>query len=360
MSKLNFLEFDIRGSKDYYDINPSKITWLNVTRNTPIFLIKKFDEGYFDNFTHKFSFTIKSIKNYSDINRQLFTLWKIRKKPGTIVSAYISEIQNTDNEYNIVFFQRQDRNNVFVHHTNRRLMVGKKYNIYLNKKARFFKMLIYDEDNPSETYIDSGKLEGLDENYNELIICQGFAYDVDPKDEITGFMEDAEFLEEMLIEEPLVEIKKEESEYDVFIAYYLTSGGDFAKHLWDGLKENNLNPFYDKGNIANSEEWEKVRDNALINCKIFILLMTPGFEIRPQIKHEVKLAMEHNAQKLYCKDEKLSGEHLRMKLDDKTVLDFNKSQYFTFENCEQLFREVYYRLDEKGWFPPEVEPESEE
>lgn len=80
MSKLNFLEFDIRGSKDYYDINPSKITWLNVTRNTPIFLIKKFEEGYFDNFTHKFSFTIKSIKNYSDINRQLFTLWKIRKK----------------------------------------------------------------------------------------------------------------------------------------------------------------------------------------------------------------------------------------------------------------------------------------
>jgi hypothetical protein len=270
----------------------------------------------------------------------------------------VSEAEKSDTEYSLVFFQRKDRKNVFVYRTINHLFINKKYYVRIIKEDYLFKLLIYEDEEFSVIYIDSGYLEGYDENYAELFLCQGHAFSVDIEDELSGILDNLELQSDVQI----VRIKERDTLkvlYDVFISYYEISAKDYAEHLWQGLKDNDLKPFLNVKDISNSEDWEKIIDEAIINCKKFILLMTPGFEKRAQIKHEIKLALEYNKQRIDCKDQKLSKKHLFIKLDDKQTIDFNNSQYLTFTKCEELFREVYYRLDEEGWFPSEAEIDGE-
>lgn len=357
--ELNFTKFEPQGDIRKYSILENLIDWKGVRRDNFSALLKKFDNPI-NNFKLQFSLSVLQIRNLSEVNRMLFTLCKFRKESGTILSLYISEVKNSFSEYNLVFFQRKDGKNVRVYSTEKHLRVMNEYRITITKKKHIFSIKILSGIDFSEVYLDSGDLEGYDEAYNELIVAQGHNFSIDTDDESIGYIKDQvlEIYHEDEIKDISTLEEKDTYEFDVFIAYYQISGKDFASHLWIGLNHSNLRPFRDETNIRYSEEWRKARDKSLKNCKIFILIMTPGYETRHELIYEVKTARENKIPILYCRDANLSDKHLCMNIDGK-IVNFSELQLIMFNTKEELFRKVYYQLDEDGWFRSECDDKKE-
>jgi TIR domain len=82
--------------------------------------------------------------------------------------------------------------------------------------------------------------------------------------------------------------------FDVFLCYKKSSGKDYADHLKTGLEELGLHTFQDCRDIPltvdTDEGWACSRDKALEECKYFILIMTPGFELSREVVKEISLA----------------------------------------------------------------------
>jgi hypothetical protein len=137
--------------------------------------------------------------------------------------------------------------------------------------------------------------------------------------------------------------------YDVFICHKKSSGMDFAKHLKAGLEEMGLHAFFDTLDIPlkvdGIEEWENVRNRAIQESKVFILLITPGFDLSAEIRKELSIARKAGKEFIYFRQRDL-GRKIVVDLGDEKI-DLGKQQQVSFENKEELLRIAHRILIKK-------------
>jgi hypothetical protein len=132
--------------------------------------------------------------------------------------------------------------------------------------------------------------------------------------------------------------------YDLFISYYSGTGGDFAKFLKTKLRDFGVNAFLDTEDIPktvkdDTDEWRNWVDKAIANSKRFVLLMTWGFNTRPEILRELKVAQENSIERIHLKHVGIDNTNLIMKIGDET-LDLSKFQYVEFSDEPDLLRKL--------------------
>jgi len=131
--------------------------------------------------------------------------------------------------------------------------------------------------------------------------------------------------------------------FDAFVCYKRNSGEDFAEHLKVGLEELGIHTFLDTKDIPakfkGTDEWTTARDNALNESKNFLLIITAGFELSPEIKKELSLARKSVDKKFiyfrYCD----LRPYLKIILDSEE-LDLGKQQQVVFETKHDLLRKA--------------------
>ena len=129
--------------------------------------------------------------------------------------------------------------------------------------------------------------------------------------------------------------------FDIFLCHKKSSGKDFADHLKSGLEELGYHTFIDSKDIPKmtdgTEEWIQIRDQALSESKVFILLITPGFNLSAEVLKEIRLAREFSGKKfLYFRHRDL-GRKIVLDLEGKKV-DLGRQEQVSFENKEELLR----------------------
>jgi tetratricopeptide (TPR) repeat protein len=129
--------------------------------------------------------------------------------------------------------------------------------------------------------------------------------------------------------------------FKVFIAYKISSGKDYAEHLKSGLEELGFHTFLDSKDIpkmtGNQEKWDQIRDNALLESPIFMLLMTPGFELSYELVKELNMARKAGDKKFIFFRVRSMGRKFSIKLDDE-VFETGKQEQVSFETKEELLR----------------------
>jgi TIR domain len=128
--------------------------------------------------------------------------------------------------------------------------------------------------------------------------------------------------------------------FDIFICHKKSSGKDFAEHLKSGLEELGYHSFLDSKDIPKmvdgKEEWMKIRDNALKESKVFILIITPGFDLSPEVIKEIELARKLGKQFIYFRHRDLARKII---IDLQTEkVDLGKQEQVSFETKEELLR----------------------
>lgn len=129
--------------------------------------------------------------------------------------------------------------------------------------------------------------------------------------------------------------------YDVFIAYYRKTGIDFAKDLKKGLKDLEYSAFLDLWDIPRSvkdgsDEWRVRRDKALLKSDKMLLIMTEGFNTRPEVLHEIGLAMDKGIRIIYFKHEDLPYD-VELMIKGKKI-NLSKYALNSFDNSPDLLR----------------------
>jgi hypothetical protein len=138
--------------------------------------------------------------------------------------------------------------------------------------------------------------------------------------------------------------QKEERNWDVFICYKRISAKDFAEATKKILEEYSFKAFLDIKDIPSkfkgTEQWSDVRDDAVRKCRVFILIMTAGFDLSSEVKKEIAMARSIPGKDFaYFRHRDLSTNQ---KIDlSKETLDFSKQQQHSFDTCEELVRTVH-------------------
>jgi hypothetical protein len=144
--------------------------------------------------------------------------------------------------------------------------------------------------------------------------------------------------------------------YDVFIAYYRRTGSDFATHLKEGLKDLGYSAFLDSYDIPSSvkdgsDEWRMCRDKALSNSDKMLLIMTTGFDTRPEVLHETGLAMDKGIEVVYFKHKDLPYD-VELMIKGKKI-NLSKYPLNSFDTSPDLLRKSLAIL--KNPYSPLVE-----
>jgi predicted ATPase len=129
--------------------------------------------------------------------------------------------------------------------------------------------------------------------------------------------------------------------FNVFLCYKKSSAKDFADHLKSGLEELGLHTFLDSKDIPvivdGQIEWAKIRDKALQESKIFILIMTPGFDLSSEVQKELNLARKQGDKEFVYFRHRNMGRKIMVQLENQ-VLDIGKQEQVSFETKEELLR----------------------
>jgi tetratricopeptide (TPR) repeat protein len=138
--------------------------------------------------------------------------------------------------------------------------------------------------------------------------------------------------------------------FDVFLCYKKSSGKDFADHLKAGLEELGFHTFQDSKDIpmitGNEDKWDQIRDNALIESPVFILLMTPGFELSYEVVKEINMARKAGDKKFVFFRIRSMGRKFSIKLDNE-IFETGKQEQISFETKEELLRLAHNILQQK-------------
>ncbi len=129
--------------------------------------------------------------------------------------------------------------------------------------------------------------------------------------------------------------------FDVFLCYKKSSGKDYADHLKAGLEELGLHTFEDCKDIPQTvdteEGWAKVRDKALVESKYFVLIMTPGFNLSPEVIKEISMARKQANKTFVYFRHRSMGRNIAVNLGNE-ILDVGKLEQVSFETKEELLR----------------------
>jgi len=139
----------------------------------------------------------------------------------------------------------------------------------------------------------------------------------------------------------LITVDEKVKPFNVFLCYKRTSGKDFADHLKIGLEELGFHTFIDTKDIpkmvVGEEEWAKIRDQAIEDSRIFILIMTPGFELSSEVIKELNLARKQADKTFIYFNHSNTPANVVIRLENE-VLDIGKQEQVFFETKEELLR----------------------
>lgn len=138
--------------------------------------------------------------------------------------------------------------------------------------------------------------------------------------------------------------QEELQKYRVFICYYTRTGIGFAKYLKHGLRDLDISAFFAKEDIPkiikkNTDKWRKYVDCALKKCSKFVLIMTLGFNNRPEIKREFKLARKLGKDIIHCKYTDMPKDDLKIKIDGDFI-DLSEYNYIEFKDKHDLLNKL--------------------
>ena len=132
--------------------------------------------------------------------------------------------------------------------------------------------------------------------------------------------------------------------FDVFICYKRLSAEDFAETLKKSLEEFGVHAFLDTKDIPEkfkgTEEWTKARDKAIVESKIFALIITAGFNSSPEIKKELSLARKCGDKDFVYFRHKSLKPNLKVVLDTEE-LDLGKQNQVSFGTENDLVRKAH-------------------
>ena len=129
--------------------------------------------------------------------------------------------------------------------------------------------------------------------------------------------------------------------FNVFLCYKKSTGKDFADHLKSGLEESGIHTFLDSKDIPHGVEgdegWAKIRDQALLESKYFVLVMTPGFNLSSEVLKEVFMARKQANKTFVFFRLRTMGRKTVLKLMNEE-LDIGRLEQVSFETKEELLR----------------------
>jgi hypothetical protein len=129
--------------------------------------------------------------------------------------------------------------------------------------------------------------------------------------------------------------------FKVFICHKKSSGKDYAEHLKTGLDELGYHAFLDSKDIPKlvdgHEEWIAIRDQAIKEAHIFILLITPGFDLSQEVKNELRLARQLGEKRFIYFRHRDLGRKIMIDLGEEQV-DLGRQEQVSFESKEELLR----------------------
>jgi hypothetical protein len=137
---------------------------------------------------------------------------------------------------------------------------------------------------------------------------------------------------------------KSSQSFDVFISYYQKSGMDFAENLKAGLQDCGISAFRDVDDIPKtikeeSDEWRSFVDGCLKDSKNFFLIMTFGFNKRPEVLRELKSAFDEHKQMFFFRHLDLDHKELAVDINGKHI-ELSKYEIISFENSNDLLRKA--------------------
>jgi hypothetical protein len=138
-------------------------------------------------------------------------------------------------------------------------------------------------------------------------------------------------------------------DWDIFICYKRLSGQDFAEALKKFLEECNLNAFLDIKDIPaqfkGTDKWFDSRDNAILNCRVFVLIMTAGFDLSDEVKKELTLARTVPG-KLFTYFRHKDLKSVNQIILRNEILKIGDQQQHFFETVNELVRKAHTVLVE--------------
>jgi hypothetical protein len=138
--------------------------------------------------------------------------------------------------------------------------------------------------------------------------------------------------------------------FDVFICHKKSSGKDFAEHLKSGLEELGYHAFLDSKDIPKlvdgREEWIRIRDDAIKESRVFILIITPGFDLSQEVRREIELGRKFGKHFIYFRHRDLARK-ITVGLSNEKV-DLGKQEQVSFETKEELVRLAYNILSREN------------
>ncbi len=133
---------------------------------------------------------------------------------------------------------------------------------------------------------------------------------------------------------------------NVVISYETTTGLSYASHVKKALNKINISAFVADEDISKGTKWDNVIDEAISECKYFVLIMTMGAILSPdQIKHEIELANKLNKNIVPCKPHTVSRMMTRTL---PVVYDLQQIDFYDKEDlAEQIITEIMKKEQEK-------------
>jgi hypothetical protein len=143
----------------------------------------------------------------------------------------------------------------------------------------------------------------------------------------------------------------------MFICYKRLSGQDFAEAVKKAAKEIKIRAFLDVVDIPvtfkGTEQWENARNAAVVECKIFMLILTSGFELSQEIKKELSLARSFSDKEFIYFRHKGFSPIQRIVLNNEE-LDLGKQQQISFNTVNDLVRKFQgLKLENPTFFEAE-------
>jgi hypothetical protein len=140
--------------------------------------------------------------------------------------------------------------------------------------------------------------------------------------------------------------------FDVFICYKRFSAEEMAHTLRSALKDYDITAFIDTIEIPKeyefTEKWWQYRDQAIVSCGTFLMLVTAGFEKSKEIAKEIKIARDNHKTIMFFRWSKLSTEML-IDLGDE-IFNTKDLQQIPFDSSGMLVRLFFdnYSQDEQN------------
>jgi uncharacterized SAM-dependent methyltransferase len=122
----------------------------------------------------------------------------------------------------------------------------------------------------------------------------------------------------------------------LFISYSRDDGGDFARHLREGLVKKGYDVFLDTASLSVGAKWKDRIETAIDACDVFVLIITENSMKSNEVKEEFASAVAKRKLLMLFKYESVKVADLQWGLNDRSFHEFK-----TKEELVRIFNEKF-------------------